>query len=113
LTLHPKEQVQLLQVAQETEKPAAKLDAAKRSDKKSIDKAAQQPYSDGNEEKPVLTETEQAIVALLQNGQQPVDNIIAATGLSAGLVLATLTMLEVKGVVCSLPGKRVVLKSQK
>ena len=54
----------------------------------------------------------EALVRLLADGEQLVDDIIAASSLSPGLVLATLTMLEVKGVVKSLPGRRVALKEQ-
>ena len=37
------------------------------------------------------------------------DDVIAETGLPVGKVLAMLTLLEVKGVVKRLPGKRVRL----
>ena len=47
---------------------------------------------------------------LLGEEERLVDDLIAASGLHAGLVLATLTMLEVKGVVRSLPGRRVARK---
>ena len=49
------------------------------------------------------------IVSALKNGERLVDDVIAETGLPAGKVLATLTLLEVKGVVKRLPGKRVCL----
>ena len=37
-------------------------------------------------------------------------NLIAETGLTTGKLLALLTMLELKGVVKRLPGKRITLK---
>ena len=46
---------------------------------------------------------------LLKDGERLVDEVIAGTGLPVGKVLATLTLLEVKGVVRRLPGKRVRL----
>lgn len=58
---------------------------------------------------PKLSETEQAIVDLL-TGERLVDDIIAETGMSTAAVLGTLTVLQIKGVVKQLPGKRVALK---
>lgn len=49
-------------------------------------------------------------MALLEQGNELVDDIIAGTGKPAGAILAVLTMLEVKGVITRLPGKRVKLK---
>ena len=39
-----------------------------------------------------------------------VDDIIAEAGMPASAVLSCLTMLEIKGIVKRLPGKRVALK---
>jgi predicted Rossmann fold nucleotide-binding protein DprA/Smf involved in DNA uptake len=39
-----------------------------------------------------------------------VDDVIARCGLPAGKVLALLTLLEVKGIVQRLPGRRICLK---
>ena len=78
-------------------------------DKKVIDKADSSLYSDVNDILPKLSEQEQQIVTALQGGERLVDDVIAETGLPAGKVLATLTLLEVKGVVKRLPGKRVCL----
>ena len=80
-------------------------------DKKVIDKADSSLYSDVNDILPKLSEQEQQIVTALQGGERLVDDVIAETGLPAGKVLATLTLLEVKGVVKRLPGKRVCLPS--
>ena len=46
----------------------------------------------------------------MKEGTTLVDDIIAHTQLPAGAILASLTMLEVKGLVRRLPGKRVTLK---
>ena len=48
----------------------------------------------------------------LQQGCCLVDDVIAATGLPAGTVSATLTMLQIKGVVKLLPGKRVQMNEK-
>lgn len=99
-------------VAQKVAMPGKMAKNAEKNTKKTIDKEEIQPYSDGNDKKPALTENEQALVRLLAQGERLVDDVIAASSLSPGLVLATLTMLEVKGVVKSLPGRRVALKKQ-
>ena len=39
-----------------------------------------------------------------------VDEVIAQVGLNPGKVLSILTMLEIKGKICRLPGKRVAQK---
>ena len=48
-----------------------------------------------------------SIVDALQGGERLVDDVIAETGLSTGKILALLTMLELKGVIQRLPGKRI------
>ena len=111
-----------LQKAAEAAKPLPKVAQKSRifskkqppkeiEDKKVIDKAGSSLYSDVNDILPKLSEQEQQIVTALQGGERLVDDVIAQTGLPAGKVLATLTLLEVKGVVKRLPGKRVCLPS--
>ncbi len=56
--------------------------------------------------KPLLSPAEAQIVGLLRENPS-VDDAIAASGLPAAKVLAMLTMLEIRGVVKQLPGKRV------
>jgi predicted Rossmann fold nucleotide-binding protein DprA/Smf involved in DNA uptake len=46
----------------------------------------------------------------LSGGEMLVDDLIVAVEMGAGTVLATLTLLEVKGYVSRLPGKRVARK---
>ena len=50
------------------------------------------------------------MVSALGSGERLVDDVIAETGLTTGRILALLTMLELKGVVKRLPGKRICLK---
>lgn len=56
-----------------------------------------------------LSDTEKTVVDFLV-GERLVDDIIAESGMSAATVLGTLTVLQIKGIVKMLPGKRVVLK---
>ena len=95
-----------LKVAQKPKKPAAKSGKMK----KEIDKQTPEQYSDAERKRPALSEDEAKIVTLLEQGMELVDDIIAETGKSAGAILASLTMLEVKGVITRLPGKRVKMK---
>ncbi len=81
-----------------------------KKDKKVIDNGEKPPYSDVEKSLPTLTAEEQAIVDQLKQGQRLRDDVIAATGLPAGKVAATLTILEVKGVIQRLPGNWLTLK---
>lgn len=97
-------------VAQKPKRPEKKPDGPGRNDKKAIDKDTSQAYSDVNDVLSRLNRDEQAVVCALQNGERLVDDVIAETGLNTGKVLATLTLLEVKGVVKRLPGRHITLK---
>lgn len=81
-----------------------------RADKKNIDKDEKPPYSDGEKKLPVLNEQEQLVVNELKQGERLTDDVIAATGIAAGQMLGVVTMLEIKGVICRLPGNRIALK---
>jgi len=54
---------------------------------------------------------EQNLLKLLGEGEILADELIAASGIPAGKVLSMLTMLQIKGIVELLPGKRIILKS--
>jgi len=97
-------------VAQKPKTPAKKEKPEEKSDKKSIDKIDCAPYIDVNDKLPKLSADEAAIVSALKAGERLVDDVIAETGLSTGKLLAVLTMLELKGVIRRLPGKRISLK---
>lgn len=73
--------------------------------KKSIDNPSQIAYIDLNEIQQQLTPDEKAITDALSQGPTHVDEVIAKTGLAASRVLASMTLLEVKGLVRRLPGK--------
>ena len=78
--------------------------------KKEIDSGTSTQYSDAEKKHPPMTDHEKTVYALVEQGNTLVDDIMAAADLPAGAVLAALTMLEVKGLLQRLPGKRVQLK---
>ena len=79
-------------------------ETANTNDKKSIDKAASQPYIDQDNNAAVENSPEEAILACLDGGEQIIDAIIEKTGLTSGAVLAALTLLEVTGEIVTRPG---------
>lgn len=101
---------ELPKVAQKGKLPRKMGKDIEKKKKKEIDNSATAPYSDEKAPLPELTEQEQKVVSLLQQGVTLVDDIMAQADLNAGSILATLTMLEIKGVVKRLPGKRVEMK---
>ena len=97
-------------VAQKPKLPGNKRDVQKDFKKKAIDKSSSGSYSDVNDLLSRLSGDERIVAAALKNGERLVDDVIAETGLSTGKILAVLTMLELKGVIRRLPGKRIILK---
>ncbi len=100
----------LPKVAQKPKLPGLKKPLKKDFKKKTIDKEPSSSYSDVNKPTPKLSPDEQKILDCLQNGEQLVDDVIAETGLTTGKLLSVLTMLEIKGIIRRLPGKRISLK---
>lgn len=103
--------------AHDAEKPLPKVaqkpklfGGKKEKKKKEIDNRESSHYIDAETKHPPLSADEQTILSLVEEGKTLVDDVMAGTELSAGAVLAALTMLEVKGVITRLPGKRVKLK---
>ena len=84
-------------------------DGWKESDKKAVDKGPAPSYSD-LETAADLPGDEAVVLSRLKGGEQNIDELIAEADLSAAAVLAALTMLEVKGYVQTLPGRRVMKK---
>ncbi len=107
------------ELAKEREEPARVAEKPKKSvkikaenpspRKKVIDNGEKSAYSDFKKTQAVLTADEQSIVDLLADGQKLVDDVIAQSGKAPGVVLAGLTLLEVKGVVRRLPGRFIEL----
>ena len=111
LTVYPDEiEKTAAKVAQKPKLPGKNRPLKKILEKKSIDNQPLEAYSDVNTAVPKLSEDEQKVVELLASGERLVDDVIAETGLTTGKLLALLTMLELKGVVKRLPGKRISLK---
>lgn len=105
-----KKEKPLPKVAQKPRIPGETKNLNKEFKKKSIDKTPSPPYSDVNKELPKLSDSEQAIVSALRGGERLVDDVVAETGLATGKLLTALTMLELKGVLKRLPGKRIALR---
>ena len=97
-------------VAQKTRLPEKKTNLNKNSEKKTIDNQPGTAYIDVNKVLSKLSEPEQKIVRAIQDGERLVDDVIAETGLSTGKLLSSLTMLELKGIIQRLPGKRITLR---
>ena len=100
----------LPKVAQTAALPGKKPRLKKNLEKKAIDNGESTAYSDVKDILPKLSEEEQAIVKALEHGERLVDDVIAETGLTTGRLLSSLTMLELKGILKRLPGKRITLK---
>ena len=92
------------------QKTANRRPEGEKTRKITIDKASPTPYIDLNETLPKLTQEERALVSALRAGPRQADDVIAETGLTTGKFLAAMTMLEIKGIVKRLPGKRIQLK---
>ena len=97
-------------VAQEAETPVKKKASDKKKEKLTIDNSDKPPYIDIHDTFRELSGQERNVAELIGNQERLVDELIAEAGLPAGSVLSTLTMLEIKGVVKRLPGKRVAIK---
>ena len=110
-TAYPDElEEQPLQVAQTPKVPEKKHRKSIFGKKKEIDNTPSSPYIDADKPRPVLSADEETLLSFIGADGALVDDVIADAGLPAGQVLAMLTMLEVKGVVARLPGKRVQRK---
>ena len=97
-------------VAQNPAQVAIKCPSDKKRPAKPIDKAEISPYIDREAVLSALSEKERALIEPLKQGEWLLDEWIAASDLPAGEVLSMLTMLEIKGVVRQLPGKRIALR---
>ena len=96
-------------VAQEPKKSGKPKPPQEPVRKKGIDKAEKSAYIDLKKTPIALTPDEQSIVEVLKRGQMLVDDVIAQSGKAPGVILASLTLLEVKGIVRRLPGRFIEL----
>ena len=104
-----REREEPLKVAQPLRKREEKKPPKEPAGKKGIDNSEKSAYSDTKKTQTVLSQQEQSLVELLGKGQMLVDDLIDASGQAPGAILASLTMLEVKGVVRRLPGRFIEL----
>lgn len=102
-----------LKVAQKPKTPRSKGASRFFGRKKEIDNSEASLYSDAEEKLPPLSSEEEQILALLRQNVTLVDDMMHVSRLEPGTILSALTMLEIKGVVTRLPGKRVELKKPK
>lgn len=104
------EQAQPLLVAQKPKQPEKKQRRTIFRKKKEIDNTASSPYIDADKPRPALSADEEKLLSCIGADSMLADDVISASDLPAGQVLAMLTMLEIKGVITRLPGKRIVKK---
>ena len=90
--------------------PTKRLSVDRKNEKKPIDKGEKKSYSVQQDVLASLSQEEKELLKPLSKGTVLVDDLIAAGKLPAGKVLSMLTMLQIRGVVELLPGKRVALK---
>ena len=91
-------------VAQEPKKSTEKKPKLSLLRKKGIDNSEKSAYIDFKKTHSALSADEQRIVSALESGQRLVDDVIAELELAPGVILASLTMLEIKGFVLTQPG---------
>lgn len=96
-------------VAQKPKLPKENRELHKKFNKINIDNGAMEPYIDLNDILTGLTPDEQTVVRAITKREQLVDEVMGSVDMSAGKVLAILTMLELKGKIIRHPGKRVSL----
>ena len=83
------------------------------STKKEIDKETDAGYIDLQEQLSKLSADQLQIVTAIGRGETHIDDIIEATGMSAAKVLSQLTILEIKGCIRRVAGRRVSLNITK
>lgn len=93
--------------------PQGKLPLKQQAEEKlAIDNRGSAPYIDIDNILKKCNSQEKAIVLALADGELLVDDVILKTGASAKDVLASLTMLEIKGILHRLPGRYVSLQKK-
>ena len=100
------EQAAPARVAQKPQLPQNPARSDKKNGKKPIDNRQLEGYIVQRQPLPELTEDEKRIMEQLTQ-EQLVDDLVAKLGLPTPKVLATLTMLQIKGLIRQLPGNRV------
>lgn len=67
--------------------------------------AAPVPTKEEKAALPSLTDDQKAVMQALRAGEQSMDQLAAATGLPAPVLSTSLTMLQIMGLIRSMPGK--------
>jgi predicted Rossmann fold nucleotide-binding protein DprA/Smf involved in DNA uptake len=99
VALAPQDRTHLEESAPEPPKIAEENGKLSENPEKRIDNAPKRNYIDLQQVKASLTEDELCLAELLGETWQQVDEIIDKSGLPAARVMASLTLLEVKGVI--------------
>lgn len=107
--MHENREQTVLRVAQKSSFSVKKEASDKKHAKKPVDNDRKQSYSDHQEIWASLSEQERAFLEPIKQGEASVDDLIAASGMPTGKALAMLTMLQIRGAVKLLPGKRITL----
>ena len=102
MTLGPQETKDNLVVAETSSNP-------EKTDTKAVDKQENRAYIDVQEILDSLSPDEKAAVMQLTDGEKHIDQLIAASGIPAARITAALTLLQIKGYVREIPGKRFCL----
>jgi len=107
-----------IKLVQETTAPLKDAEPVEKKEitsvaKKGIDKPKSRGYIDLKAQLATLTEDQLKIVMAIDNNSTHIDDIIEATGLPTGKVLAQLTILEIKGFVRREAGRRITLNTVK
>ena len=89
----------------ETPKLAATGQRFRQPAEKSVDNSSRTPYHVSQQDLSGLSAQERAVYAVLTSEPQQIDQIIVRSGLNASEVLASITLLEVKGMITRHPGK--------
>ena len=92
-------------------KPAAKQEKTPVSTKKEIDNNITKGYIDLSEQLSRLNEEQLKIITAIGGEQAHIDDVIERTGLGTAKVLSQLTVLEIKGYIRRVPGRRVSLNT--
>ncbi|MBE6948106.1 MAG: DNA-protecting protein DprA [Ruminococcaceae bacterium] len=97
------------QVAQKKVEVGVKSSFDRKTKEKPVDNPCRKPYSVQQDDS--LSQEEKKLLLPLEKGEMLVDELIAASAMPVSQVLSMLTILQIRGVVEMLPGKRVILKS--
>lgn len=91
--------------------PARRERPAAEKPQKAVDNGKNTIYIVASERMEELPDDQRRIISVISGGDTLVDDIITSTGLAPARVLSQLTVLEIKGLIERLPGRRIALKA--